>query len=74
MVRYFEATGRVRRALSVVKKRTGNHEHTIREFRLTGEGIQIGPPLSEFRGILSGTPEYVGNPEPLMPSGEPDGA
>jgi len=74
MVRYFEATGRVRRAISVVKKRTGNHEHTIREFRLTGAGIQIGPPLSEFRGILSGTPEYVGNPGPLMPSGESDGA
>ncbi|MGL4966235.1 MAG: ATPase domain-containing protein [Inquilinus sp.] len=73
MVRYFEAMGQVRRALSVVKKRTGNHEHTIREFRLTADGIKIGPPLSEFRGILSGTPEYVGSIEPLMPSGEPDG-
>jgi len=74
MVRYFEAMGQVRRALSVVKKRTGNHEHTIREFRLTSAGIQIGPPLSEFRGILSGTPEYVGSSGPLMPSGDPDGA
>lgn len=74
MVRYFEAMGQVRRALSVVKKRTGNHEHTIREFRLTSAGIQIGPPLSEFRGILTGTPEFVGNAEPLLPSGEPNGS
>lgn len=74
MVRYFEAEGAVRRALSVVKKRTGMHEHTIREFRLTSEGIHIGPPLSEFRGVLTGTPEYVGAVDPLLPSGEPNGA
>ncbi|MGF6229147.1 circadian clock protein KaiC [Inquilinus ginsengisoli] len=74
MVRYFEATGQVRRALSVVKKRTGNHEHTIREFRLTGTGIHIGPPLSEFRGVLTGTPEYVGNAEPLLQPGGQNGA
>jgi circadian clock protein KaiC len=73
MVRYFEARGQVRRALSVVKKRTGNHEHTIREFRLTGTGIHIGPPLSEFRGVLTGTPEYVGNAEPLLQPGGRNG-
>jgi circadian clock protein KaiC len=66
MVRYFEGMGEVRRALSVVKKRTGNHEHTIREFRLTSMGIHIGPPLSDFRGVLTGTPEYVGSAEPLL--------
>lgn len=74
MVRYFEATGHVRRALSVVKKRTGNHEHTIREFRLTSTGIHIGPPLSDFRGVLTGTPEYVGNAEPLLQPGGQNGA
>jgi circadian clock protein KaiC len=74
MVRYFEAMGEVRRALSVVKKRTGNHEHTIREFRLTSTGIHIGPPLSDFRGVLTGTPEYVGKAEPLLPPGGQNGA
>ncbi|WP_343715513.1 ATPase domain-containing protein [Inquilinus sp.] len=74
MVRYFEADGAVRRALSVVKKRTGMHEHTIREFRLTSQGIHIGPPLSEFRGVLTGTPEYVGTADPLLSSGGPNGA
>src|SRR5690348_15859694 len=45
MLRYFELSGTVRSALSVVKKRSGNHEHTIREFRLTGASITLGPPL-----------------------------
>ena len=66
MLRYFEYGGRVRRALSVVKKRSGNHEHTIREFQLTPQGIAVGPPLKEFRGIFSGTPEYLGDSKPLM--------
>jgi circadian clock protein KaiC len=66
MLRYFEAGGRVRRAISVVKKRSGNHEDTIREFQLTSEGLKVGPPLTEFSGILTGTPEYVGSPQPLM--------
>jgi circadian clock protein KaiC len=66
MLRYFEHSGRVRRALSVVKKRSGNHEHTIREFRLTANGIAVGPPLNEFSGIFSGTPRYTGDSEPLL--------
>jgi circadian clock protein KaiC len=66
MLRYFEYAGTVRRALSVVKKRSGNHEHTIREFQLTPKGIQIGPPLTEFRGIFSGTPRYTGDSKPLL--------
>jgi circadian clock protein KaiC len=66
MLRYFEFGGTVRRALSVVKKRSGNHEHTIREFQLTPQGIAVGPPLTEFRGIFSGTPEYVGDSKPLL--------
>jgi circadian clock protein KaiC len=66
MLRYFEVGGTVRRALSVVKKRSGNHEHTIREFRLTGTGIKLGPPLKDFSGIFSGTPHYTG---PAMSEG-----
>jgi circadian clock protein KaiC len=60
MLRYFEAMGRVRRAISVVKKRTGAHENTIREFTIGRDGLTIGPPLDEFQGILRGLPEYLG--------------
>lgn len=66
VLRYFEATGRVRRALSVMKKRTGSHEDTIREFRIDRRGIVIGPPLAEFQGVLRGVPTYVGKDEPLL--------
>ena len=68
MLRYFEALGRVRRALSVVKKRTGSHEDTIREFRITARGIEVGPALQEFQGVLRGVPTYVGGGAPLMGS------
>jgi circadian clock protein KaiC len=68
MLRYFELNGTVRRALSVVKKRSGNHEHTIREFRLSSAGIQLGPPLTQFSGIFSGNPRYTGE---AMPEGLP---
>ncbi|WP_314947743.1 ATPase domain-containing protein [Bradyrhizobium cosmicum] len=64
MLRYFESAGTVRRALSVVKKRSGNHEHTIREFRLGSTGIKVGPPLKEFMGIFSGNPRYTGKDIP----------
>jgi len=66
MLRYFEAGGRIRRAISVVKKRSGIHEDTIREFQLTSEGLKVGPPLTDFNGILTGTPTYVGDYRPLM--------
>ena len=56
----------MRRALSVVKKRSGHHEHTIREFRLSRGGIKLGPPLKGFRGIFSGTPVYTGEEAPLL--------
>ena len=72
MLRYFEATGRVRRAISVVKKRSGTHENTIREFQLSAQGLKVGPPLTEFNGVLTGTPTYVGNAEPLMPEKSKD--
>ncbi|WP_375159131.1 ATPase domain-containing protein [Bradyrhizobium sp. RDT46] len=68
MLRYFEFGGTVRRALSVVKKRSGNHEHSIREFRLGSRGIRLGPPLKEFSGIFSGNPHYSGTVLPEGPA------
>ncbi|MEY9754375.1 ATPase domain-containing protein [Bradyrhizobium yuanmingense] len=67
MLRYFEFAGTVRRALSVVKKRSGGHEHGIREFRLGSSGIKLGPPLHEFSGIFSGNPRYTGTALPEGP-------
>jgi circadian clock protein KaiC len=60
LLRYFEASGRVRRAISVIKKRGSNHEDTIREYRIAKPGLQIGPPLEEFQGVLRGVPTYLG--------------
>ena len=68
MLRYFEAMGRVRRAISVIKKRTGSHEDTIRELKINGNGINLGAPLVEFQGVLRGVPTYVGKRAPLMES------
>ena len=59
LLRYFEAHARIRKALSVVKKRSGSHETAIRDFILDGQGIQIGEPLEGFRGVLTGTPNYA---------------
>jgi len=73
ILRYFEAEGRVRRAISVVKKRSGRHEDAIRELRLTSEGLKLGPPLTKFSGILTGTPVYVGGPKPLLHRDEDSG-
>jgi circadian clock protein KaiC len=66
MLRYFEVDGTVHRALSVVKKRTGSHETTIREFRLGSDGIHVGAPLKTFNGIFSGTPRYSGGDQTLL--------
>jgi circadian clock protein KaiC len=66
LFRYFETCGEIRQAISMVKKRTGKHERTIREFTLTHLGLQIGSPLVNFHGVLSGTPTYEGNPEDLI--------
>ena len=69
LLRFFEAFGRVRRAMSVIKKRTGPHEDTIREFRIDSGGLSFGEPLEEFRGVLRGVPEYVGKSSPLIGQG-----
>lgn len=63
LFRYFEHKGDVRRALSVFKRRAGKHERTIREIDFSPAGINIGPPLTEFRGVLRGTPHFDGQPE-----------
>ena len=60
LLRYFEAVGRVRRAISVVKKRTGPHEDTIREYQIGSRGVSLGEPLTGFQGILRGVPELIG--------------
>lgn len=60
LMRYFEAKGVVRQAISVMKKRGSSHERTIREFQMDSDGIHIGEPLSEFRGILTGVPIFEG--------------
>jgi circadian clock protein KaiC len=60
LTRYFEAGGRIRKAMSVMKKRSGRHEDTIRELTLGVEGIGVGPPLDRFRGVLTGVPVLEG--------------
>ena len=66
LLRYFEALGRVRRAISVVKKRASAHEDTIREYRIDKRGLTLGEPLVEFEGILRGAPSFVGGTSPLL--------
>jgi circadian clock protein KaiC len=66
VLRYFESEASVRRAISVLKKRSGAHESTIRELRFSSEGIQIGEPLAGFKGILSGVPDSIHIAEPQI--------
>jgi circadian clock protein KaiC len=66
LLRYFEALGTVRRAVSIIKKRTGMHESTIREYRIDNRGLTFGKPLDGFQGVLRGVPVYVGEGQPLL--------
>jgi circadian clock protein KaiC len=66
LLRYFEAMGEVRQAISVVKKRRSGHERTIRELRLGNGGVSIGEPLRDFQGVLTGVPTYRGPDGPLI--------
>lgn len=68
LLRYFEAFGEVRKAISVIKKRTGRHERTIREL-LIDDGVIIGDPLKDFNGVLAGVPEFIGKGQALAPLG-----
>jgi circadian clock protein KaiC len=66
LMRYFEVNGSVRQAISVVKRRSGDHERTIRECKVAVGGLSVGDPLRDFQGVLTGVPHYVGQVEPLM--------
>jgi circadian clock protein KaiC len=66
LLRYFEAFGKVRQSIAVLKKRTGDHERTIRELHIGAQGIRIGKPLEDFQGVLTGTPSYLGKTDPLL--------
>ena len=71
LLRYFESRGEVRQAISVVKKRGGTHERTIREFRMSEGGIRVGETLRDFRGVLTGVPIYEGSAGPLLGTERP---
>lgn len=66
LIRFFEAQGRLRKAISVLKHRTGAHEDAIRELRIDSRGVRVGEPLVNFRGVLTGTPEFFGADVTLM--------
>lgn len=66
LFRFFEAGGRIRKAISVIKNRSGAHEDSIRELRVDGSGLRLSEPLQAFRGILTGTPQFVGDEAPLL--------
>ena len=66
LLRYFEALGNVRRAVSVIKKRSGRHEKTIREYNIGEDGLTLGEPLTGFQGVLRGVPNFVGQGSGLL--------
>lgn len=70
LFRYFESGGEIRQAISVVKKRSGTHERTIREFSMVGGRIAVGEPLREFHGVLAGTPVFHGAVKDLLRPGD----
>jgi circadian clock protein KaiC len=66
LLRYFEAMGSVRKAVSVIKKRSGYHEASIREYKITKNGIEVGEPLKEFQGVLTGVPTFFGKANQIL--------
>jgi len=68
LIRYFELSGTVKKALSVIKKRSGHHEGTIREFGFLDHRLAIGPPLEGFQGVLRGVPTFEGEYHTLLNS------
>lgn len=66
LLRFFEAFGQLKRAISVVKKRTGGHEASIREYQISPGGISVGDPLRNFSGVLTGVPTFVGDSGELL--------
>jgi circadian clock protein KaiC len=72
LMRYFETAGEIQQAISVLKKRTGGHERTLRQLRITEQGLHIGPPLRDFVGVMTGVPQYVGR-EAMLPGAAREG-
>jgi circadian clock protein KaiC len=66
LLRFFEAFGELKRAISVVKKRTGGHEASIREYRIDANGLRVGDPLTNFSGVMTGVPTFVGSHDELL--------
>ena len=66
LLRYFEVMGQVRRAISIIKKRTGWHERSIREFDISSAGLTLGQPLANFHGVLRGVPTYSGDGDRML--------
>jgi circadian clock protein KaiC len=60
ITRFFEALGAIRKAISIIKKRSGPHEGAVRELQMTTAGVRVGGPLNEFQGVLTGVPAYLG--------------
>ncbi len=69
LLRFFETAGEVRKAISVIKKRTGVHDPAIREYQLSPHGLRVGPPLMELQGVFTGVPAYSGPQERLIGGG-----
>jgi circadian clock protein KaiC len=69
LLRYFEVEAQIRQTISVFKKRGGPHERSLRELRITNSGIRVGEPLRDFRGIMTGVPQYEGSTRPLADEG-----
>jgi circadian clock protein KaiC len=63
LMRFFEAQGAIRKAVSVIKKRSGAHETTIRELTMGVHGVSVGPPLDQFEGVMTGVPRFLGGPD-----------
>jgi circadian clock protein KaiC len=66
LCRYFEAAGKVRKAISMVKNRMAAHEETIRELLLRDGSIEVGEPLAAFQGVMTGIPTFLGLDEQLV--------
>jgi circadian clock protein KaiC len=72
LLRYFEFAGLLKKAISVIKKRSGFHENAIREFAVRDNRLVVGEPLKEFRGVLKGVPDYVGGADAIFEAGQGD--
>ncbi len=69
VTRYFEAFGGIKKAISVIKKRTGAHEETLRELKIGKGGVILGPVLKDFTGIFSGMPRFTGSSDRILNTG-----